>query len=354
MAYIRRRGNSWELRDKSRGDKRISLGPISEDQAREILQAYEKKKAELRRDGKMLHLDNSRVSLGKFRDEYIRERRGHIADTSLKRYEVALKMLAEGVGDRFLLSRLTARRIARWAGQRRAAGVSPAGVNADLRHIKSALRTAEDWDYIAAAPKIKMLKAPRPLPRAIPQADIDRILSHELRPERSRLWRFLAWSGCRRAEALGLQWQDIIWEPRPMARVLGKGGRERLLPLFPPAIEALELWWPRQESGPVFVFLTRRRGQRQAQWQTIKPDTATHWWQAIAKAASYPARLHDLRHSYATNLMAAGISPRFVQEILGHANLATTESYSRGAGAAISNLYDDIWGHVGGTLRVIR
>ena len=176
---------------------------------------------------------------------------------------------------------------------------------------------------IQAAPKIAMIKTPKRLPRHIPPGDLETILNAEKNPDRKKIWTFLLWTGCRRAEALSLQWRDISWEPKPAARVVGKGDQERIVPLLPPAVQSLGQ--PR-DVGPVFG--------------KIHPDTLTHWWQTLVRSCDLPhIRLHDLRHTAATYMISKGINIKVVQTIMGHSDIRVTMEYAKGL---VSDLYDEM------------
>ena len=135
-------------------------------------------------------------------------------------------------------------------------------------------------------------------------------------------------SGARVAELCGLNLQDVDYE-RQTIRVLGKGSKERSIPIGNPAMRALKLWL--KEGRPALtkaisesaVFLGAR-GKRIDQ-RTVR----TVVYNALAALEGVP-RLgpHALRHSAATHLLEGGADLRTVQEILGHASLATTQIYT--------------------------
>lgn len=181
-----KRGERWYLRKMVPGgkDTKVSLGPDITTAAQ--AQAVLKKIRKAAEKGRVLPIDQSTVTLGQLRQEFLAEKRGLIAEISIKRYGVALKALAQDLGDGCLLRNITPRRLAQWAGDRLARGVSPAGVNADLRHIKVALRTASDWGYIDKAPTIKKVREPKRLGRDISPKDLQRLLMRELHPDRRR------------------------------------------------------------------------------------------------------------------------------------------------------------------------
>jgi integrase/recombinase XerD len=121
-------------------------------------------------------------------------------------------------------------------------------------------------------------------------------------------------------------------DPR-MILIRGKGGRERMVPLSPPAREALAVWLAhrdRGEDGPVrprspYLFPARgRRGHmtRERFFLLVKD---------LARAAGLDAAAvspHTLRHAFATHLLANGADLRVIQTLLGHASIATTEIYT--------------------------
>ena len=92
----------------------------------------------------------------------------------------------------------------------------------------------------------------------------------------------------------------------------GQGCRERLVPLLPAAVEALEP--VRKDIGRVFPA-----------WH---PDTVSHKFHEIAKACGVQARLHDLRHSAVSYMLASGIPIQVVAQIAGHRQISTTKIYT--------------------------
>jgi integrase/recombinase XerC len=131
------------------------------------------------------------------------------------------------------------------------------------------------------------------------------------------------------SELCGMNWQDINWNRREVT-VTGKGNKTRICPLGQKALEALleysrhyEQQWKRKPEGPAAVFLgmwNRRLNQR-----TI-PRTITKWCHAAGVKRVHP---HAFRHSCATHMLENGADIRTVQELLGHANLNTTQIYAR-------------------------
>jgi integrase/recombinase XerC len=135
-------------------------------------------------------------------------------------------------------------------------------------------------------------------------------------------------SGIRVSELCGLDVGDID-DGRRTVRVLGKGRKERVVPVGLPAARAVRQW--QDEGRPLLV--TERSGPALylgARGGRLDPRTARRVVHArIAAAGSVPdAAPHGLRHSAATHLLEGGADLRSVQEILGHASLATTQIYT--------------------------
>jgi integrase/recombinase XerD len=200
-----------------------------------------------------------------------------------------------------------------------------------------------------------LLEAPRrgaPLPRALTVEEIERLLgAPDLSTASGRrdqaLLEFMYATGARVAEAVSFQQMDLdlpdeapgglTRETRPAraatatARLLGKGNRERLVPVGRPACRAIRAYLPDrlasrrsgQDSG--VLFLNNRGAQltRQGVWLIVRR-------QAV-RAGLDLARVspHVLRHSAATHMVEGGADLRVVQEFLGHASISTTQVYTR-------------------------
>jgi integrase/recombinase XerD len=137
-------------------------------------------------------------------------------------------------------------------------------------------------------------------------------------------------TGCRVSEVAGLRPVDLDLTVGT-ARCIGKGNKERRVPLGSHAIKALALYLERDrpalvarrpETTAVFVSKSGRPLSRIALWRIVKRH---------AQAAGLHADVspHTLRHSFATHLLAGGADLRVVQEMLGHASIATTQIYTR-------------------------
>ncbi|MFF0466180.1 tyrosine-type recombinase/integrase [Micromonospora zamorensis] len=164
--------------------------------------------------------------------------------------------------------------------------------------------------------------SPGPTPGAAQTAETEAV------PLRDRvLLELLYATGVRVSEACGLDVGDVD-HGRRVIRVFGKGGRERAVPYGVPAQRALDEWLRRGRPALVGArsgdaLLLGARGGR------LNPTTARQIVGAYAEAAGLPRTSpHGLRHSAATHLLEGGADLRAVQELLGHASLASTQIYT--------------------------
>jgi len=136
-------------------------------------------------------------------------------------------------------------------------------------------------------------------------------------------------TGSRISEAVGLDIDDIDTQARSVL-LRGKGGKQRLVPVGRPAVQALDAYLvrgrpdlARRGRGTPAIFLNARGGRlsRQSAWQVLR-DAAER--AGITSGVSP----HMLRHSFATHLLEGGADVRVVQELLGHASVTTTQIYT--------------------------
>jgi site-specific recombinase XerD len=141
-------------------------------------------------------------------------------------------------------------------------------------------------------------------------------------------------SGLRVGELCGLRVGDLDLE-RARVSVWGKGGRQRVVPLSTPAVDALGRWLGvRDRLGPAasteVLFFNRR----------AKPLGPRDVRRMLDRRASSPTHPHALRHTFATHLLDGGADLRAVQELLGHADLATTQIYTHVSRERLRTVYD--------------
>lgn len=139
-------------------------------------------------------------------------------------------------------------------------------------------------------------------------------------------------TGCRASEVIGLCLGDLDLE-RQAARCVGKGDKQRVVPLGDQAVGALRAYLlqdrpvlirKRPETREVFVSKSGRAMSRVGLWRIV-----SGYAKVLGLTAAGPIGPHTLRHSFATHMLAGGADLRVVQEILGHASIATTQVYTR-------------------------
>jgi site-specific recombinase XerD len=143
-------------------------------------------------------------------------------------------------------------------------------------------------------------------------------------------------SGLRVAEASALDVDDLDLAQRRV-RVWGKGGKQRVVPLSEPAADALRRWLAdgrrelATEASPGAALFLNLRGRR------MTPRDARRVLDRRAMAPTHP---HALRHTFATHLLDGGADLRVVQELLGHADLATTQRYTHVSKERLRSVFD--------------
>jgi len=144
-------------------------------------------------------------------------------------------------------------------------------------------------------------------------------------------------SGLRVGELCGLRLTDLDLE-RSMVTVWGKGAKQRQVPMSEPSAEAVRAWLAHGRAALVVagmspddaVFLNRRGRQ-------LSPrDTR----RILDRRAANPTHPHALRHTFATHLLDGGADLRAVQELLGHADLATTQLYTHVSKERLRSVYE--------------
>jgi integrase/recombinase XerC len=198
-----------------------------------------------------------------------------------------------------------------------------AAVRSFFRFLVATKELRRDPTIGIATPKTR-----RKLPAHLSLDDVDRLLaapdSAALRGLRERaLLEVLYSAGLRVSEVTGLDWDRIDVEAG-VARVLGKGRKERLAPLGRPALAALEAYRRACggfRSGP--VFRNPRGGRLTA--RSVARNLRGHVLRAGIRTRTTP---HTLRHTFATHMLGAGADLRAIQELLGHASLSTTQRYT--------------------------
>ncbi|MBC7675888.1 MAG: site-specific tyrosine recombinase XerD [Rhodoferax sp.] len=226
-----------------------------------------------------------------------------------------------------------------------ATGLSKATRARRLSAIRQLYRFAHEEGWRADNPALR-LKGPgrdMRLPGSLDHAEVDALIvaakqfgrSAADRTRNGTLLEVLYATGMRVSELVELPVQAVRGAPR-MILVRGKGGKERMVPLSPPAMLVLSDWLVLRDK---MDDLSRMSGQPASKYLFPGPGAAGHLSRqhfyvlikSIAMAGGVsPAKVtpHTLRHAFATHLLAGGADLRAIQMLLGHADIATTEIYT--------------------------
>lgn len=279
------------------------------------------------------------------------ERRSSLRTVEAYRHDIvlALAFFEQHLGgdvDLTSLAKLSLADLRAWLAHETARSEKPTrrATNADSRARSRARRVSalrSFYRYLAvrfdisnpapgllATPRLKK-RLPRPLGQeqalAAPEGISDDAYTSAAALRDKALFTLLYGTGLRIGEALALDVRDLSNAGENMLRVVGKGGKERLVPLLPAVREALETWKAAHPSpSPDAPLFCGTRGGR------LNPGVAQRAMREWRKGEGLPdsATPHALRHSFATHLMEGGADLRAIQELMGHASLSTTQAYT--------------------------
>ena len=235
------------------------------------------------------------------------------------------------------LDRLDLTTLRAWLADQARRGLS----RSTLARRSASARTFTAWAHrtgrLPTDPGLRLL-APRPdtvvpatlaVDEAAAVLDVARTRADDGDPAHLRDWaalELLYASGVRVSELVGVDVDDLDLDQR-LVRVLGKGGKERMVPFGVPAARALREWLAARPrlvvpTSPHALFLGARGGR----WDVRQVRAVVHELTALAGVRDLAP--HGLRHTAATHLLDGGSDLRSVQEVLGHASLATTQRYT--------------------------
>jgi site-specific recombinase XerD len=269
------------------------------------------------------------------------------AERTRRAYAVDLGQFAEWAGDLGLdPGDLRHRDVRRYAAGLSSAGAAPATVARKLAAIRSLYgflvrteRAGQNPAELVSSPK-RPQKLPQVLSGEQMRTLLERIPAGTPLELRDRAMLELAYAcGLRCEEIVNLDTDSIDFESEQL-RVLGKGSKERLLPVGDPAQRALERYLDRGRHALVAerreqaLFLSKS-GRR------LSPSDVTRrlglWVREAAMAGGVSP--HALRHSFATHLLEGGADLRTIQELLGHSSISTTQVYTRVDAARLRDTY---------------
>ena len=200
------------------------------------------------------------------------------------------------------------------------------------------------------AAQVDSPRAPKPVPKPMTTQEVDALLQQPRKYESPEAVRDAAMlelmyaTGMRVTELVSLNMDSLHTDPPPAwVRCLGKGSKERTIPVHEHAVGALMTYLDDGrpallKNRPHQALFVNRRGERltrQGFWLILK---------GYAKSAGIESHVtpHTLRHSFATHLLRGGASVRDVQELLGHANVSTTQVYTQLADEHLREVYENV------------
>lgn len=275
-------------------------------------------------------------TLSERKEEFLRHLREvrQVSPHTLRAYAHELKLLLDGCAAQGLSDPAAVRpaHLRLQLGALAENGLAPASMQRALAAIRAFFGWLEERGALEQNPAAA-LRGPRRgrrLPRYLSEAEVDLLLAappadDPAGPRDRALLEVLYSTGCRISELVALDEQDLDLK-RGVARLQGKGRKERLGMLGRPAGEALRRWLAAKQNrdldrGALFL---NHRGGRLTDRSVRRILRRCLLLAGIARDASP----HTLRHSFATHLVARGADLRTVQELLGHASLGTTQVYT--------------------------
>ncbi|RZI94337.1 MAG: tyrosine recombinase XerC [Variovorax sp.] len=283
--------------------------------------------------------------------EHVRVER-RLAARTVELYAIHLQTLADKAADaRLTLDQVQTAQVRRWMAQLHGAGREPRGIALVLSCWRSFYRWLGNEGLVPGNPvqDVKAPKAARPLPKALAVDDAVRLAEHR-EPDadpwteaRDRaIVELLYGCGLRVSELTGLDarasasaqgWVDL---DALEASVLGKGSKRRSVPVGSKAAEALRDWLAlrgAQEDAALFLNARGKRLSAQTVWKLLRD-------RSLKAGLAAPVHPHMLRHSFASHVLQSSSDLRAVQELLGHANITTTQVYTRLDFQHLARTYD--------------
>ncbi len=228
-----------------------------------------------------------------------------------------------------------------WLAALHARGLAPASVARKLAAVRSCFRFLVRRGVLEGNParEARSPRQPRKLVSFLPIDEATQLVDGKAIGGNSRardraILELLYASGVRVSELAGLDLDDVDRTERTV-RVLGKGGKERIVPYGGAAARALDAWLgERGEAGS--ALFTNARGGR------LTVRSVHTIVRRSARAAGITRRVspHTLRHTFATHLLEGGADLRAIQELLGHSRLSTTQRYTHVGAEQLMKVYD--------------
>ena len=283
-----------------------------------------------------------------------------LAERTVTLYSLDLEKLIDYAAQAHVaLEGVQSAHIRRWVAQMHSGGRSGRGIALILSGWRGFYVWLGRQGLVTSNPvqDVRAPKAPKPLPKALSVDDAVQLAEYHAAPEAADPWlecrdaalvELLYGCGLRVGELVGLDVQAgaqakgwIDFEGGE-AHVLGKGSKRRSVPVGGKALEAMQAWVAVRDQGltpataeqtAMFIGRNGTRLTAQAVWQRLRQ-------RSLKAGLSTPVHPHMLRHSFASHVLQSSQDLRGVQELLGHANITTTQVYTRLDFQHLAQAYD--------------
>ncbi len=266
-----------------------------------------------------------------------------LSENSILAYSRDLEKVAKTIGKPLL--EITHAELEKYIIYLQSLGHSRSTRARNLSSIKQFFKFCIEAGFLVTDPSSQLLgpKLPKPLPKTLSLEEVDALLkvakthgNTEFERARNKcLMEMLYASGMRITELMSLPVAATRGRPK-MILIKGKGNKERLVPLSPPAIDALDYWLKIRDEKEDQVL---KKGIKKSKF--LFPSNSKNgyltrnWffnkikcWAIEAGVKSESVSPHTIRHAFATHLLSNGADLRVIQTLLGHSDIATTEIYT--------------------------
>jgi integrase/recombinase XerC len=296
--------------------------------------------------------DELRQTVTDWLDHLVHER-GH-AELTRQAYERDIRQFLDYLGSQLAhppslgtLALLEAKAFRGFMASRRQNGASSRSLARSLAALRAFFRWLEAKEIAKnrAVLTVALPKVPHSVPKPLTVAKATEVVADRMVDELdwvaardTAVLLLLYGAGLRISEALGLRVKDAPAVSRDVLRITGKGGKERIVPVLPITIAAVDRYralcpYPLDRDDLLF---------RGAKGGPLSPRIIQLAMERLRAALGLPptATPHALRHSFATHLLSAGADLRQIQELLGHASLSTTQVYTEVERERLLQVYD--------------
>jgi integrase/recombinase XerC len=239
------------------------------------------------------------------------------------------------------LAQLKSLHIRSWMADLMSNDIKARSINRKLSSLRAYFKYLRERSYLDQNPMAKVVapKMPKHLVKDIPARDLHDLFERfpwgEVEHgERDRLLLLLLYTtGMRLSELIGLKWTDVDFA-RNSLRVLGKRNKVRILPLHPELSDLLKMYHSR--SGGRYSVFERESGE--PFYPVLVYRLVNHYLRLFSHASKTSP--HVLRHSFATHMLNNGANLMAIKDLLGHANLAATQVYTKNSFEKLKKIHN--------------